>query len=105
MAKNSVLRKIGAGSKAFQIKIPVELFERIAAVREKAKDLGLQIDIDDPATRAIRQVVELAEEELKGLSPAPKPEPVPKAEDKPLVKPPPVPAKAQEVSHAASQVR
>ena len=110
--KNSVLRPVKAGSKTIQIKIPGELFDRIQAVREKAKELGLLIDLDDPAVRAIRQVIEQAEEELKGIGPAPKSEPtqVTKSEDKPEVKPTavkplPVPAKVQEVSNASSQVR
>jgi hypothetical protein len=102
MAKTSVLRPVRAESRTIKIKIPDELLERIAAVRNKVKDLGLRVDLDEPAVRAIRQVIEQAERELANMSP---PTPERRAEDKPVIKPLPVPAKVQEGSHATSQVR
>ena len=83
----SVLKPIkDSDTVQINVKIPVELRDRMNKVKDKLKDKGYTIDIGDAAVAGINRLVKSAEKELQQLEAAANPAPA-KSPAKPATKP------------------
>jgi hypothetical protein len=67
MKRVSVLQPAKNGSKNLMVRVPDDLYARLALLKDMAKERGLRLDIDDAVLRTVRSLLDRAESELGKL--------------------------------------